>query len=705
MLSRPSLVPAILAGLSIAALATAQPAMAPGTPPPSGAADIVINMHDVEIAAVADQISRLTGRTLILDPQVRGTVNVTSAEPLSPSGAWELFQSVLRVHGFATVRSGRAWRIVPQADAVRGTGTRLTGSQVVTRLIRLRNVTPDTAARILRPLVAQFGSLEALTNPNGIVVTDYADNVARIERLAATLDGGRGPAAEAISLRTANARDVGQAVRSLFGEGDAGPKVAVDERSNTVIIRGDARAVAEARRLIASLDRPGGATPTLRVFRLRNNDAESVTQVLSGLLGGTATTPANNPVARTLAGGEGSFGAGQGGGGQGGLSMGSASAQSAASGGLGGVTGGSGGGGSNMSSMSSVGSLGNVTAGSPSQQGSGFSTPDLAVQSAPELNAIVVRGTPAGMAQIAPLIEQLDVRRPQVMIEAAIVEITGDKAEALGVQFGLGKDMPNINRGVTSFSNIGASLTDILTALGVPGAGALSATGLTGAVGVGDKFQLLVQALGSSSKANLLSTPSITTLDNQAAQIVVGQNVPFRTGAYQSLAGGTTTPFTTIERQDVGLTLRLIPRIHDGDVIRLDVSQEVSSLVDAVSGAADLVTNRRVIQTTVLADDGQTIVLGGLIQDDRLDSKSQVPVLGDLPVVGNLFKSRQMSRTRRTLFVFLRPTILRSADQVAAAAEGKYARVRGAESALDDNSSLLLSPPKARLLPEISGIY
>ena len=507
--------------------------------------------------------------------------------------------------------------------------------------------------------------------------------------------GGRGAAFESIQLRLASARDVGTAIRSLYGEGDTAPRVAIDERSNIVLVRGDARAVAEARRMAQSMDRPGGAAPTLRVFRLRNADAEAVTQVLSGLMGGQPQSA--NPVARTLAGGESQLGAGIVGASQAGSFPLGGNGASAIIGPAGLPTAGT-----------NIGSLGGgmmPLVSSQPAQGTGFATPELAVQSSPELNAIVVRGPAAAIAQLQPVIEQLDVRRPQVMIEAAIVEITGDRAETLGIQFGLGKGLPGLDGAVSSFSNTGLSLTSVLSALGVPIATAAIPGGFTGAISSGNDFQLLVQALGSSSKANLLSTPSITTLDNQPAQIVVGQNVPFRTGSYSTLAGGTTTPFTTIERQDVGLTLRIVPRVHEGDVVRLDVSQEVSSLVGAVTGAADLVTNRRAIQTTVLADDGQTIVLGGLISDDRIDSKSQVPVLGDIPVVGNLFKSRQVQRTRRTLFVFLRPTILRSAEQVATAAQGKYGRLRAAESALDDRRSLLLDPPKARLPLELQGVY
>jgi len=303
------------------------------------------------------------------------------------------------------------------------------------------------------------------------------------------------------------------------------------------------------------------------------------------------------------------------------------------------------------------------------------------------------------------LIAELDVRRPQVLIEAAIVEITGDRSEQLGIQLGLNGAAEAVsNSAGTSFSNLGLSLRDVLGAIGVPTANSFAANGFTGNFGQRGDWGILVQALGQSTRANLLSTPSITTLDNQPAEIVVGQNVPFRTGSYAT-DGNTLTPFTTIERADVGITLRVVPRVHEGDTVRLEVNQEVSSLTNSVIGAADLVTNRRSIQTTVLADDGQTIVLGGLISDDQVRSKSQVPVLGDIPLLGELFKSRKESKTRRTLFVFLRPTILRDSSSVAAAAAARYSRRRNAETKLKDEPSLLLEPPSARLPSEIEGIY
>ncbi|GGE79797.1 type II secretion system secretin GspD [Sphingomonas prati] len=688
-----------LAAVALATLLPVAPSAAQGP-----VADVVVNMRDVEIADVAEQISRITGRTLILDPAVKGRVNVTSAEPLSVGGVWELFQSVLRVQGFAAVRSGRSWRIIPQANAIRDGGSSAlrgnAGAQdVVTRLIRLRNLQPEAAVRVFRPLIASFGTIEAVTNPDAVVVTDYAENVRRIERLAASLDSGGGASFDSITLRNGAARDVATAIQAVMG--DNGAKVVADERSNIVLVRGDASALAEARRMARLLDQPGGATPITRVFRLTNGDAESITLVLRGLLG-DGSAQADNPVARSLSSssiGAGGLGGGSNVGGGIGTSLSAAGGSAlgaAASGGLGAALGASSGG-------------GNTGGGAQRQAVQGFSTPELAVQPAPEINAIVARGTPTAIAALEPLIADLDVRRPQVLIEAAIVEITGDQAESLGIQLGVGAAAVTGADGLlNSSTTLGLPLSSLLSAINPVAAAGVLSNGLTGNLGIGNSFNILLQAIGTSSRANLLSTPSVTTLDNEVAQIVVGQNVPFRTGSFAT-DGNSTNPFTTIERQDVGITLRVIPRILQGNVVRLEVSQEVSSLVGAVSGAADLITNRRAIQTKVLADNGGTIVLGGLITDDRESSRSQVPVLGDVPILGNLFKARTTSRTKRTLFVFLKPTILRDKVSVDTATDRQYARLRGEEANIElrprPGDSPLLRPTGPRLTTEINGLY
>jgi general secretion pathway protein D len=671
--------------LALAAM-TAQPVLAAQ----ADSADIVVNMRGVEIADVADQISRLTGRTLILDPAVKGSVTVTSATPLTSAGVWELFLSVLRANGFAAVRSGRAWRIVPAGNAVRDGGVSsrsASGQELVTRMIRLSNVPSAEAARVVRPLVASFGSVEPLAQPNAVVVTDYADNVRRVEAILRSLDGnGSGMTFATITLRNGSAPEVAQALQTVLGDAaSGGARVAADARSNTIIVRGSPAAVADARRMAASLDAPGGATPMTRVFRLNYADAESVTEVLRGVLGQEATT--TNPVARSLSG--------------------SGTTARSPTGVLGGLI--ASGGTSPAQAAAAAAASGTPQQAQLGQQQTatpqGFSTPDLTVQPSPDINAVVARGTPSAIAALEPLIAELDVRRPQVVIEAAIAEITGEEAEALAVQLGTsGAVLDSVEGAGTSFGTAGPSLGAILTALGVP-AGSILGQGFTGNVAIGNEFSILVQALGTSSKSNLLSTPQITTLDNKVGEFVVAQEVPFVTGSILTDSSDV-RPYTSIERKDVGITLKVLPRINAGDTIRLEVVQEASSIAATqLSQATDLITNRRAITTTVLADNGQTIVLGGLTSDDYGQVKSQVPILGDIPIVGELFKSRRETRQKRTLFIFLKPTILRDSADASAVAKAKYARLRAEELDLNAPSNLLLKPLQPRLTLEIDGIY
>ncbi|MBX9574925.1 MAG: type II secretion system secretin GspD [Caulobacteraceae bacterium] len=620
-------------------------------------------MRGVDIRDVAEQVARITGRTIVLDPNVTGVVTVVSAQPLNADGVWDLFQSVLRTNGFGVVRSGRVWRVVPQSTVIQNSAGQTAGSeqQVVTRLIRLRNLPSDQAARALRPLVAQFGSLEAITEPNAIVVTDYADNVARIAQVAQALDGGGGSAFESLSLEHAAAEDVAQVLRDLYGQDAGGLRVAADGRSNTVLVTGSAQDVAQARTVAAALDRPGGAAPVTRVVRLRFGDAESVVEVVRGLMGEGAD--ATNPVTQSLradAGVDPAAGAAPG-----------AEASS-------------------------------TRARSP---GVGFAFPGLAVQSVSELNAVVLRGTPQSVAVVEDLILQLDVRRPQVVIEAAIVEITGDLGEQLGIQLATGGAVPASGvTGATSFTQAGVPLSTVLNVLGVPGAGAVS-EGLTLAAGEDGQFGVLLQALSRSTYANLLSTPSVTVLDNEEAEIVAGQNVPFRTGSFAT-DGNTLNPFTTIQREDVGVTLKVTPRILDGDVVRLEVTQEVSSLAPTtVFGAADLITDRRSVTTTVLADNREVITLGGLISDDRRYRESRVPLLADIPGIGGLFRSRSETSTRRTLFVFLRVTILREPEDVRQNSQDNYDRLRGEDNVDRDRRLAPGETVQPRLQPRVPQIF
>lgn len=617
----------------------------------------VINLRGAEISVLAEQVSEITGRTLVLDPNLSGDVSVVSAEPLDEDGVWALFQSILQVRGFVAVQSGTAWQVVPEARArtISGSTTNAdAGSQdFVTTMLRLDRLPSAEAVRVLAPLVADSGYIEAIADPNAVLITDTRANVDRISAIARAFDSDENVRAEVIRFANADAVAVGAAIVEVLGEAGTGARLSVNASTNQLLVRGSPDDIQEIRDLARSMDVAQRQSPQVaistQVFRMQFGDAAVVAEILRGTLGDAVEL--SNPVAADQ---------------------------------------------------------GAAVAG---EDGEGFVALDraapaasisVAIQASIETNSVIVRGTAAQLAEAGRLIHALDVRRPQVMIEAAIVEVSGDVAERLGVQLGFGDAAPPGRIAATSFGNGGVSLQGVLAALGATSSVALS-TGLTVGAGNND-FGALVQALAQSSRARLLSTPSVTTLDNEPATIVVAQNVPFRTGSFAT-DGNTATPFTTIERRDVGITMNVVPRITAGNVVQLMIEQEVSSLMSAnVEGAADLITNRRVINTTVLADDRGTVVLGGLITDDRQSQDNKVPGLGDVPVIGNLFKSRNAQKTTRTLFVFLRPTILRDRGDIREAAEQRYDKLQAAD--VTPLPRPLLTQREVRQLPlEIEGLY
>jgi general secretion pathway protein D len=428
----------------------------------------------------------------------------------------------------------------------------------------------------------------------------------------------------------------------VLGSSGTGARLSVDPASNVILVRGTQRDISQIRQLARELDVAPRSDPQVRkrthIYELRFADAEVVAEIVSNTLRGGADIV--NPVAEAVEG---------------------------------------------ETPVLPVAPATEVT-----------------VQASTETNSVVIRGTDQQIHEASSLIAALDKRPRQVMIEAAIVEVSGEVAERLGVQLGIADQIPEGAIAATSFGQGGSSLGNVLSALGVTQAAGL-ASGLTIA-GASDNFGILVQALAQSTQANLLSTPSITTTDNKPATIVVGQNVPFRTGSFAT-DGNTVAPFTTIERRDVGITMQVLPRVTANGVVRLEIAQEVSSLVNAnVEGAADLITNRRVIETTVQARDGGTVVLGGLITDDNRSAKGKVPGLGDAPIIGPLFRSRSEDLTRRTLFVFMRPTVIDSQHKAQSVAQRQYRRVRNADAAEPPRS--LLKERKVNRLPlEINGLY
>ena len=614
--------------------------------------EYTINLRESDISLLTEQIAEITGRTLIVHPDLQGNITVVSADPLDQDGAWELYQSILRVRGFHAVQSGVVWQIIPldtaRAAAQSGDTARAVGSQdFVTRLVRLENLPSAEAARVLRPLVAASGTLEAVEDPNAILITDTAERTGQIMALARNLDGDQDKTSRVLQFRHTQAGVIGAAIAEVLGPNATGARLSVDPGSNTLVVRGTGAEIAEVEALAQAMDVPPVANPqvqlTTRVFPLRFGEAEQVAGILNATLasaGGAAT----NAVAQDL-------------------------------------------------------QQNGVSAAAPSAE-----TPSVTIAADIAQNAIVARGTEAQLSEVASLLQQLDQKRAQVLIEAAIVEVSGEAAQRLSVQLGLSDLAPPGGLAATSFSNGGGALGALLAALGTPNA-ALTTTGGSLSLG-GSDFGVLVQALNQTTSANLLSTPSLTTLDNQPASIVVGQNVPFRTGSFAT-DGNTVQPFTTIERRDVGLTMNVLPRINAGDTVRLDISQEVSSLVNAnIEGAADLITNRRSIQTSILAQSGSTIVLGGLITRDDLKSLQKVPGVGDIPLLGNLFKSRNRSNTSRTLFVFLKPTVLRSNQSLKTTYDDRLRTLQKARADLTaDRGDRKRRKATAPIPLEIGGMY
>lgn len=614
----------------------------------------ILNVKDADIRALIAQVASITGQNYVIDPKVKGkNVTVISSTPMTSDEIYNLFLSVLKVHGYAAVQTGSIIKIVPSITAKQegdslsdGVGESIAGSApnadiiatsdgLVTRILRVDNVAAAQLVPILRPLVPQYGHLAAYPDTNVIIITDSAANIERITGIIKQIDRASDEQVDVVTLEHATAQDVVSIVSNLRsraapkaqGEGGGSVQLVADERTNSVLISGEVAARKRTKQLIQRLDTPLETIGNTQVVYLRYANATDMADLLNGLSG---SLPTANPA--------------------------------------GGATG---------------------QGVRPNQP-----TVDVNIQADEGTNALVVTAAPDEMRALQNVIRQLDIRRAQVLIEAAIVEVTGDDAEALGVQWVFRDGGDNVPAAITNFSNVGVSagqavglaLNDDESAL----ASALSGVGSGATIGLGRfrdsglSFATLIQAFSNNSRANLLSTPSIVTLDNEEAEIVVGQNVPFRTGSFTNSGSGGDNPFTTIEREDVGLTLRVTPQISEGNVVRLDIEQEVSAVLPAVAGvdSADLITSQRSIKTIALADDNQTIVLGGLIQDDITRNEGKVPLLGDLPVVGRLFRSESASTTKRNLLVFLRPTILRDESALADISNRKYERIRKAQLAL-----------------------
>ncbi|WP_067216306.1 type II secretion system secretin GspD [Marinomonas gallaica] len=574
-----------------------------------------VNLQQADIGVFIQQVSKMTGKSFIIDPRVKGKVSVISSQELNEEAVYHLLLSVLRVHGFAAVETPDGVKVVPQ-NIAKQSGVDFdsqgiaAGGLLVTRMIPVKQATASELVPILRPLIPQYGHLAAVDSVNALIISDHADNIRELESLIERLDNSNEGTVRVIGLNHAWANDILDLLTEL-NSGSAGPekqsssailstKVIADDRTNRMVLKGEAEEIESLVHLIQQLDTPTKSSSRLSVIPLRYADAPKTAELISGLMGANG-----------------------------------------------------------------------LTEGSVNQT--------IYVKADEDLNALVIRANPNVLVDIQSVLKELDVPRAQVLVEAIIAEVTMDDAEAFGFQWLFG-DVSDSSSPVfgTNFNAAGNSITEIATGIAT-GRPTLS-NGLTAA---GIRFNSngdlnlagILQAIESNSNANLLSTPKIMTLDNQTSKILVGETRPFQTGGY---ADSSSNAFVTTTREDIGLTLEVTPHINAGDEVRMEVLQIVEA-ASAEPSSLGTITTKREISTTVIAGNRRTIVLGGLIEDNVIEVQQKVPLLGDLPVIGALFRSTSHENQKKNLLVFIRPTILRSQQDMQQVTDDKFNAFRSIE--------------------------
>jgi general secretion pathway protein D len=645
-------------------------------------AQTTVNLRDADVRAFIQDVSRATGRSFIIDPRVQGKVTVVSDRPLDQAGYFELFLSTLRANGLVvTPAAGGAFRVAPADGAATQPSSGVGRDRFETRVLPLNYIDAASALESLRPLVSREGQVTANRAGNAVIVADYADNVARVTALARQLDQDRA-AVRVIPLKNAGARELATSLAQVAqGSGEGrGWQVAPVDASNSLVLRGDPATLAKLARTVADLDQAAAAGSDVRVFFLNHADAEKLVPVLQQLVGqpvspASQSAPLAPPAAPQPADGQ--------------------TGQQAAPQPL-------------PQAPASTGSLGT----SGFVPGASIGRGQAVIARYEGANAIVIAAPADVQRRLGEVIRQLDVRREQVLVEAVIVEISDIAAQRLGVQFLLsGTGNSNIPFSVTNFSNAAPNLLAVAGAIAAEKRygqdnettvalrnaavnSLLNANGgqfgFGGNLGSNAVFGFVINAVKADTASNVLSTPSVTTLDNQPARILVGQNVPIATG--QALSNNFDNAFRTVQRQDIGIALDVRPQINAGGTIKLALRQEVSSIATAVvtQNVPDLILNKREISTTVTVDDGQIIALGGLIDENERRAIEKVPLLGDIPLLGNLFRSKTRNRTKTNLMVFIRPTIIRSAEDAQRIAGQRYQYVNADQARREGTSETSL---------------
>ncbi|MCZ3155230.1 type II secretion system secretin GspD [Acinetobacter baumannii] len=655
-----------------------------------------INLRDADLTAFINEVADITGKNFAVDPRVRGNVTVISNKPLNKDEVYDLFLGVLNVNGVVAIPSGNTIKLVPDSN-VKNSGipydsrNRVRGDQIVTRVIWLENTNPNDLIPALRPLMPQFAHMAAIAGTNALIVSDRAANIYQLENIIRNLDGTGQNDIEAITLQSSQAEEIITQLEAMSATGaskdfsGARIRIIADNRTNRILIKGDPQTRKRIRHMIEMLDVPSAdRLGGLKVFRLKYASAKNLSEILQGLVTGQAVSSSNNsnnssnssnPINSLI-----------------GNNQNSGSNTS----------------GSNGTSISTPAINLNGNSNSSNQNNiTSFNQNGVSIIADNAQNSLVVKADPQLMREIESAIQQLDVRRQQVLIEAAIIEVSGKDADQLGVQWALG----DINSGIglINFTNAGSSLASLAAGYLTGGA-----AGLGSAIGAGSSIALgkykegadgsrqlygaLIQALKENTASNLLSTPSIVTMDNEEAYIVVGQNVPFVTGSVTTNSTGI-NPYTTVERKDVGVTLKVIPHIGENGTVRLEIEQEVSNVQASKGQAADLITNKRAIKTAVLAEHGQTVVLGGLVSDDVEFNRQGIPGLSSIPYLGRLFRSDTRSNTKRNLLVFIHPTIVGDANDVRHLSQQRYNQLYSLQLAMDKNGNF------AKLPEQVDDIY
>ena len=655
-----------------------------------------INLRDADLTAFINEVADITGKNFAVDPRVRGNVTVISNKPLNKNEVYDLFLGVLNVNGVVAIPSGNTIKLVPDSN-VKNSGipydsrNKLRGDQIVTRVIWLENTNPNDLIPALRPLMPQFAHMAAIAGTNALIVSDRAANIYQLENIIRNLDGTGQNDIEAINLQSSQAEEIITQLEAMSATGaskdfnGARIRIIADNRTNRILVKGDPETRKRIRYMIEMLDVPSAdRLGGLKVFRLKYASAKNLSEILQGLVTGQAVSSSNsnnsssnssNPINNLM-----------------GNNQNSSSNTS----------------GSNGSSISTPSINLNGNSNNNNQNNiSSFSQNGVSIIADNAQNSLVVKADPQLMREIESAIQQLDVRRQQVLIEAAIIEVSGKDADQLGVQWALG----DINSGIglINFTNAGSSLASLAAGYLTGGA-----SGLGSAIGAGSSIALgkykegadgsrqlygaLIQALKENTASNLLSTPSIVTMDNEEAYIVVGQNVPFVTGSVTTNSTGI-NPYTTVERKDVGVTLKVIPHIGENGTVRLEIEQEVSNVQASKGQAADLITNKRAIKTAVLAEHGQTVVLGGLVSDDVEFNRQGIPGLSSIPYLGRLFRSDTRSNVKRNLLVFIHPTIVGDANDVRRLSQQRYSQLYSLQLAMDKNGNF------AKLPEQVDDVY